>query len=56
MKSASPYSPHGYEARADQCLDLARQAKDKLIRMELMKLRRTYLAIAQRLKDGCPWC
>ena len=56
MSSASSYGPLGYEARAAQCLDLARQAKDELIRMELMKLRRTYLAIARRLKDGCPWC
>ena len=56
MKIASPYSPHGYEARAEQCLDLAYQAQDKLIRLELMKLRQTYLAIAERLKAGCPWC
>jgi len=56
VESVSPYSPLAYEARADACLDLARQAKDKLIRMELMKLRRTYLAIAQRLKQGCTCC
>lgn len=56
MKAAASYSPHGYEARAQQCLEMANRVTDKLIRMELMKLHQTYLAIAERLKKGCPWC
>ena len=46
-----PYSVQGYEARAEECVHLANQANDQLVRMELLKLRQTYLNIAERLKQ-----
>jgi hypothetical protein len=46
-----PYSPEGYEARAEECAQLANKAKDTLVQMELLKLRQTYLQIAGRLRD-----
>ncbi len=49
-----PYSAAGYEARADECVRLANQAKDSLVQMELLKLRQTYLQIAQRLRKATP--
>ena len=45
-----PYSIQGYEARAQECSHLANQATDQLVRMELLKLRQTYLHIAQSLR------
>ena len=44
------YSPEGYETRAEECAKLANQAQDGLIQAELLKLRQTYLQIAQRLR------
>jgi hypothetical protein len=44
------YSVEGYEARAQECAGLANQADDQLVRMELLKLRQSYLEIAQRLR------
>ena len=46
-----PYSIEGYEARADECVRLANQASDQLIRSELLKLRQTYLHVAERLRQ-----
>lgn len=46
-----PYSIQGYEARADECVRLANQANDPLIRSELLKLRQTYLHVAERLRQ-----
>ena len=46
-----PYSVEGYEGRAQECVELASQAKDALVRMELLKLRQTYLNIAARLRQ-----
>ncbi|HTP77301.1 MAG TPA: hypothetical protein VMJ73_10000 [Rhizomicrobium sp.] len=45
------YSIQGYEARADECVRLANQASDPLIRSELLKLRQTFLHIAERLRQ-----
>jgi hypothetical protein len=45
-----PYSVEGYESRAQECADLANRAKDSLVRMELLKLRQTYLNVAERLR------
>ncbi|MEJ0028342.1 MAG: hypothetical protein WDN01_20130 [Rhizomicrobium sp.] len=45
-----PYSVEGYADRAQECVTLANQAKDPMIRMELLKLRQTYLTIAERLR------
>jgi len=45
-----PYSVEGYAERAEECVKLANQAKDSMIRMELLKLRQTYLTIAERLR------
>ncbi len=45
-----PYSVEGYADRAEECVKLANQAKDPMIRMELLKLRQTYLTIAERLR------
>ena len=44
------YTVEGYEARAQECVSLAIQAKDELIRRELLILRQTYLGIAERLR------
>ncbi|MEI9990990.1 MAG: hypothetical protein WDM86_13215 [Rhizomicrobium sp.] len=46
-----PYSVEGYAERAEECVKLANQAKDPMIRMELLKLRQTYLTIAERLRQ-----
>ena len=46
-----PYSDLGYERRANECVRLANLAEDQLIRMELLKLRQTYLNIAERLRQ-----
>lgn len=46
-----PYSVEGYETRAQECVKLANQATDQLVQMELLKLRQTYLTIAERLRD-----
>ena len=46
------YTVQGYEARAAECIKLANQAQDQLVQMELLKLRQTYLNIAQRLQQG----
>lgn len=45
-----PFSIAGYEGRAQECVELANQAKDQMIRAELLKLRQTYLKIAERLR------
>lgn len=45
------YSVNGYEERARECVHLANQAEDPMIRAELLKLRQTYLNIAQRLRQ-----
>lgn len=45
------YSVKGYEDRAQECVVLAGKAKDHLIRMELLKMRQTYLTIAERLRQ-----
>lgn len=46
------YTVEGYEARAQECVALANQAKDELIRRELLLLRQTYLGIAERLRKS----
>ncbi|MBS0469895.1 MAG: hypothetical protein JSR60_02400 [Proteobacteria bacterium] len=46
------YTADGYEKRAQECVVLANQAKDELVQRELLKLRQTYLTIAQRLRGG----
>ena len=45
------YTADGYETRARECVALANQAKDDLIQRELLKLRQTYLVIAERLRN-----
>ena len=47
------YGPAGYEARAQECVRLANQAGDPMVQMELLRLRQTYLAIAERLHRQC---
>jgi len=44
-----PYSVAGYQERARECVKLANQATDEMVRVELLKLRQTYLNIAERL-------
>lgn len=46
-----PYSVKGYEVRAQECVKLANQAADELVQMELLRLRQTYLTIAERLRE-----
>ena len=45
------FTAEGYEARARECVSLANQAHDELIQRELLKLRQTYLVIAERLRN-----
>ncbi len=45
------FTAEGYEARAKECVTLANQAQDELIQRELLKLRQTYLVIAERLRN-----
>ncbi len=45
-----PFSVAGYQERAQECVKLANQATDEMVRVELLKLRQTYLNIAERLR------
>ena len=45
------YSARGYEGRATECVRLANQAQDLMIQIELLKLRQTYLTVAERLRE-----
>ena len=44
------YSSDGYRARAEECVRLANLATDALVQADLLKLRQTYLQIAERLR------
>jgi hypothetical protein len=46
-----PYSPDGYRARAEECVRLANLTSDTMLSAELLKLRQSYLVIAERLKE-----
>ena len=46
-----PYSDIGYERRAEECVRMAAIASDEMIKSELLKLRQTYLQIAERLRQ-----
>ena len=46
-----PHSVEGYEGRAHECVRLANQTDDELIRGELLKLRQAYLHVARRLHE-----
>lgn len=46
------YDAEGYERRAAECASLANAANDALIQRELLKLRQTYLHIAERLRGA----
>ncbi len=48
------YSPVGYETRAQECVRLANQSQDRMVQTELLRLRQTYLAIADRLRRHAP--
>jgi len=48
--TSASYSPAGYEARAQECVRLANQSLDRMVQIELLRLRQTYLAIAERLR------
>jgi len=45
-----PYTVEGYEHRAEECVRLASATKDPMLRTELLKLRQTYLTVAERLR------
>ena len=45
-----PYSVEGYEQRAQECARLANQTADQMVGAELLKLRQTYLKIAEQLR------
>ena len=45
-----PYSADGYEARAEECVRLANESTDEMIRRELLLLRQSYLKTAVRLR------
>jgi hypothetical protein len=44
-----PYSPNGYQSRAEECVRLANLTRDEMLSAELLKLRQSYLHIAERL-------
>jgi len=44
------YSVQGYEKRASECVRLGGLTDDDMVRGELLKLRQTYLNIADRLR------
>jgi hypothetical protein len=46
-----PHSIKGYEDRAQECVRLANAASDQMVSAELLKLRQTYLNIAERLRS-----
>ena len=46
-----PYSANGYIRRAEECVRLANLTKDEMLSAELLKLRQSYLTIAERLKS-----
>lgn len=46
-----PHSIKGYEDRAQECVRLANATSDQMISAELLKLRQTYLNIAERLRN-----
>jgi len=48
------YSAQGYEGRAAECVKLANLTQDQMVQSELLKLRQTYLTIAQRLRGLQP--
>jgi hypothetical protein len=48
--AAMHYSVEGYEARAQECAALANQTTDLVVRNELLRLRQSYLSVAQRLR------
>ena len=45
------FSPNGYVKRAQECLRLARAARDDMVRNELLQLHQTYLYLARRLEE-----
>jgi len=45
-----PYTVEGYEDRAQECVRLASSTEDSMLRTELLKLRQTYLNVAERLR------
>jgi hypothetical protein len=44
------YTVEGYEGRARECIRLADSTTDPMLRTELLKLRQTYLTVAERLR------
>jgi hypothetical protein len=45
------YQAEDYRKRAEECAKLANRASDNLIQRELLKLRQTYLQVAERLRQ-----
>lgn len=45
------YAADDYEKRAEECVVLAKMARDEMISAELLRLRQGYLKIAQRLRE-----
>ena len=43
------YTSKGYFERAEECVRLANLAADQLVQSDLLRLRQTYLQIANRL-------
>jgi hypothetical protein len=48
--ASNVYQAEDYRRRAEECARLANQARDDLIQRDLLKLRQTYLQIAERLR------
>lgn len=46
------FTGQGYESRAEECVRLANMTRDEMIQAELLKLRQTYLKIANSLNEA----
>jgi hypothetical protein len=45
-----PFSAEGYQARADECVRLASDTADRLVRSELLNLAQLYARLAQAMQ------
>ncbi|HUC63249.1 MAG TPA: hypothetical protein VMF53_14965 [Alphaproteobacteria bacterium] len=45
-----PYTAEGYRRRAEECVRLANLAREEMVQSELLRLRQSYLRIAERLE------
>jgi hypothetical protein len=44
-----PYTAAGYARRAAECARIASMTQDQMVQADLLRLRQTYLSVAERL-------